>query len=65
MAIAGTGLFLSANVGCLISASLASNVLLTSLRSGLDKELRGFADRESVRFHCHSPCAWLNEDENL
>ena len=48
MAIASTGLFLSANVGSLIGTSLASNVLRMSLRKGLDKRLRGFADRDSV-----------------
>ncbi|MCJ1236560.1 hypothetical protein MMC14_004541 [Varicellaria rhodocarpa] len=48
MAIASTGLFLSANVGSLIGTSLASNVLRMSLRKGLDKRLRGFADRDSI-----------------
>ena len=49
MAIASTGLFLSANVGSLIGTSLANTVLQASLRNRLEKGLRGFADRESVR----------------
>ena len=50
MAIASTGLYLSANVGSLVGASLASTVLHTSLRNGLNQGLKGFANRESVRF---------------
>ena len=63
IAIASTGLYLSVNVGSLIGASLASTVLQTSLRNGLDEGLRGFANRESVRLS--SRCnlyAWLNKE---
>ena len=48
MAIASTGLYLSANVGCLVGASLASTILRTSLRNGLNQGLKGYANRESV-----------------
>ena len=62
MAIASTGLYLSVNIGSLVGASLASTVLQTSLRKGLDKGLKGFANRESVRLlsRCN-PYAWPNE----
>lgn len=63
MAIASTGLYLSANVGSLVGASLASTVLQTSLRNGLDEGLKGFANRESVRLsrRC-GPYACSNEE---
>lgn len=48
MAIASTGMYLSANIGVLVGASLASKVLQASLRSGLNVGLRGFPDQESV-----------------
>ncbi|KAL8819712.1 MAG: hypothetical protein Q9191_007671 [Dirinaria sp. TL-2023a] len=49
MAIASTGLYLSGNMGMLIGASLASNILLSTLRLGLEAELKGFPDRDIVR----------------
>lgn len=48
MAIASTGLYLSANIGSLVGASLASNVLQASLSTGLDAGLKGFPDRQTV-----------------
>lgn len=49
MAIASTGLYMSANVGGLIGASLASSVLQGSLRKGLEQGLEDFPDRPNVR----------------
>lgn len=48
MAIASTGIYLSASIGVLVGASLASNILLTSLRQGLSEELADFMDRGTV-----------------
>ena len=48
MAIAGTGLYLSANIGGLVGTSLASNVLQATLRTGLDTGLKDIQDRQSV-----------------
>ena len=48
MAIASTGLFLSANIGCLAGASLASKVLQASLRNGLSVGLQGNLDQKLV-----------------
>lgn len=48
MAIASTGLYLSMNIGGLIGASLASNVLQASLRTGLDSGLKNVQDRPTV-----------------
>lgn len=50
MAIASTGLYLSANIGALMGASLASSVLQTSLRKGLDQGLQDFPDKANVCF---------------
>ena len=49
MAIASSGIYLSANVGSLVGMSLASTVLQTTLRSGLKERLKGSPDRDSVR----------------
>lgn len=49
MAIASTGLYLGQNIGALLGLSLASNVLFNVLRSGLEKRLDGFPNREMVR----------------
>jgi hypothetical protein len=48
MAIASTGLYLSANIGSLVGASLASTVLQTSLRKALKEDLKGIADRDTI-----------------
>lgn len=48
MAIAGTGLYLSGNLGMLIGVSLASKIMQASLRKGLQKALMGFDGREVV-----------------
>lgn len=48
MAIASTGLYLSANVGGLVGASLASNVLQSSLSSALNRGLKGIPDQRNV-----------------
>ena len=48
MAIASTGLYLSANIGGLVGISLASKVLQASLRTGLNARLAGFQDRQPV-----------------
>ena len=48
MAIASTGLFLSANIGGLVGTSLASGVLQATLRTGLDTRLKEFQDRQTV-----------------
>lgn len=48
MAIASTGLYLSANIGGLVGTSLASGVLQATLRTGLDTELKEFQDRQTV-----------------
>lgn len=48
MAIASTGLYLSANIGSLIGMSLASSILQTSLRKSLDQGLKDFPDHENV-----------------
>lgn len=48
MAIASTGLYLSQNIGGLVGASLASNVLQASLRTGLDSGLKNVPDRQTV-----------------
>lgn len=50
MAIASTGLYLSANIGALMGASMASSVVQTSLRKGLEQGLKNFPAREQVRF---------------
>ncbi len=48
MAIAGTGLYLSVNLGGLVGAGLASKVQLAGLKSGLEVGLEGFRDRQLV-----------------
>ncbi|KAL8669469.1 MAG: hypothetical protein Q9168_005942 [Polycauliona sp. 1 TL-2023] len=48
MAIAGTGWYLCNNIGMLVGASLASNVMLTTLKSELRDRLRGWEDGEVV-----------------
>ena len=48
MAIASTGFYLSANIGGLVGASLASTVLQIGLRKTLDQGLKGFPDQRSV-----------------
>ena len=48
MAIAGTGLYLSANLGGLVGASLASKILQASLRTGLNAGLKDFPDGQLV-----------------
>lgn len=48
MAIASTGIYLSANIGSLIGTSLASSVLQTSLRNELKTRLEGFPDHTTV-----------------
>lgn len=48
MAIASTGLYLSANVGTLAGTSLASSILQTTLRQGLSHDLKNFKDWEMV-----------------
>ena len=48
MAIASTGLYLSANIGGLVGTSLASNVLQATLRTGLDTRLKEFQNRQTV-----------------
>lgn len=50
MAIASNGMYLSANIGSLVGASVASNILLTSLHRGLSQNLTGFEDWTTVRF---------------
>ena len=49
MAIASTGLYQGQNIGALLGLSLASNVLFSVLRSGLEKRLDGFPDKDMVR----------------
>lgn len=49
MAIASTGWYLSGNIGGLVGASLASNVLQASLKTGLDTGLKDIQDRQTVR----------------
>lgn len=49
MAIASTGLYLGQSIGALLGVSLASNVLFNVLRSGLERRLDGFQDKELVR----------------
>lgn len=49
MAIASSGLYLGQNVGALLGVSLASNVLFNVLRSGLERRLEGFPDKDIVR----------------
>lgn len=49
MAIASTGWYLSGNIGGLVGASLASNVLQASLKTGLDTGLKDVQDRQTVR----------------
>ncbi|MCJ1380110.1 hypothetical protein MMC17_003213 [Xylographa soralifera] len=63
MAIASTGLYLSANVGSLVGMSLASTVLQTSLRSTLKERLTGFTNRESVRLTSWCDPYALSKDE--
>ncbi|KAL8820050.1 MAG: hypothetical protein Q9223_001656 [Gallowayella weberi] len=48
MAIASTGLYLSNNIGTLVGASLTSNILQTTLRSGLESGLDGWAERNTI-----------------
>lgn len=48
MAIASTGLYLSSSIGALMGTSMASSVVQTSLRKGLDQGLKTFPDREKV-----------------
>lgn len=49
MAIASTGLYLGQNIGALLGLSLANNVLFNVLRSGLEKRLDGFPNKDTVR----------------
>lgn len=42
MAIAGTGLYLSANIGTLVGASLTNAILQTTLKASLQRELSGW-----------------------
>ena len=46
MAIASTGLYLSGGIGMLIGTSLASNILLSTLRPELERGLEGYGDRD-------------------
>ena len=48
MAIAGTGWYLSANLGAVVGASLASKILQASLRTGLNAGLKDFQDGQLV-----------------
>ena len=48
MAIASTGFYLAGNIGALIAASAASNVLVGTLRQGLETALQGFEGRDMV-----------------
>ena len=48
MAIASTGLYLSANIGTLVAASLTSNILMTSLRQALMQRLTDLDDHGTV-----------------
>lgn len=48
MAIASTGLYLSGAMGGVIGASLASNILLSTLRPELERGLDGITDRDVV-----------------
>ena len=48
MAIASTGFYLAGNIGALIAASAASNVLIVTLRQGLEKALQGVEGRDMV-----------------
>ena len=48
MAIASTGFYLAGNIGALIAASAASNVLILTLRQGLEKALQGVEGRDMV-----------------
>ena len=52
MAIASTGLYLSANIGTLVGASLASSILQTTLRQGLSDDLTKFRGWEMVCTVC-------------
>lgn len=48
MAIAGTGIYLSVNIGGLVGTSLASNVLHTTLETGLYTGLKDIPNRQTV-----------------
>lgn len=48
MAIAGTGLYLSSNLGMLTGVSVASKIMQASLRKELQGALIGFDGREMV-----------------
>ena len=60
MAIASTGLYLSANIGFLVGASLASNILQTTVRMALETGLVGLPNKDLVRA-CYSPLAGMCE----
>ena len=51
MAIAGTGLFLSMNLGSVVGASLVSKILQASLRTGLNAGLKDFPDGQLVSLY--------------
>lgn len=60
MAIASTDLYLSMNIGGLIGASLASNVLQASLRTGLDSGLKNVQDRPTITKRALSDLEYVN-----
>lgn len=49
IAIASTGYYLAGNIGALIGASATSNILVLTLRPGLEKALEGIEERDVVR----------------
>ncbi|KAL8788409.1 MAG: hypothetical protein Q9195_007288 [Heterodermia aff. obscurata] len=48
MAIASTGFYLAGNIGALVGASVASKILVATLRLGLARALRGVDDRDMI-----------------
>lgn len=52
MAISSTGYYLAGNIGALIGASVASNILVATLKSGLENALRGVEGGDEVRIFC-------------
>ena len=48
MAIASAGFYLAGNLGALIVPGAASNILVVTLRQGLEQALKGVEERDIV-----------------
>ncbi|CAF9927241.1 MAG: hypothetical protein HETSPECPRED_006524 [Heterodermia speciosa] len=63
MAISSTGYYLAGNIGALIGASVASNILVATLKSGLENALRGVEGGDEVIEKAVSNLGFVNSLE--